>query len=39
LENLDTEVDVNKAWEEMKWREVGENYIMKSFITCTLLQV
>jgi hypothetical protein len=24
---------------EMKWREVGENYIMKSFITCTLLQV
>jgi hypothetical protein len=24
---------------EMKWQEVGENYIMRSFITCTLLQV
>jgi hypothetical protein len=24
---------------EMKSQEVGENYIMRSFITCTLLQV
>jgi hypothetical protein len=24
---------------EMKWREVGENCIMRNFITCTLLQV
>jgi hypothetical protein len=24
---------------EMKWQEVGENYIMRSFITCTLRQV
>jgi hypothetical protein len=24
---------------EMKWQEVGENYIMRSFITCTLCQV
>jgi hypothetical protein len=24
---------------EMKRQEVGENYIMRSFITCTLLQV
>jgi hypothetical protein len=23
----------------MKWHEVGENCIMRSFITCTLLQV
>jgi hypothetical protein len=22
-----------------KWREVGEDYIMRSFITCTLQQV
>jgi hypothetical protein len=24
---------------EMKWWEVGENYIMRSFVTCTLHQV
>jgi hypothetical protein len=22
-----------------KWREVGEDYIMRSFITCTLYQI
>jgi hypothetical protein len=25
--------------QKMKWREVGGNYIMRSFITCTLRQV
>jgi hypothetical protein len=30
---------ISGAKGEMKWREVGENYIMRSLITCTVRQV